>query len=240
MTKLLVGCPLVGNPEAGRNWILSEWYLAAMASAIEAGVEVALIVTVHPDDSESKRLLAAMPFVTTVDSAFVGGDGNHKWNVKRYEVMVNLRNELLGEVRKQEPDYFLSMDSDVLLHPNAVASALDAFAQKPNAWAVGTPFFVSKHGTQHPNNGRWVNTRMKMFQRNNYNYLAKMDILIGGYMMSPDGYHVDYEFDARGEDLGWSKAVLRAGGELWWDGRVVNKHVMDVSMLNTVDTRVGF
>jgi hypothetical protein len=47
-------------------------------------------------------------------------------------------------------------------------------------------------------------------------------------------------YNSRGEDIGWSIEVVRQGGELFWDGRVANKHVMDRRNIDVVDSRVGY
>lgn len=241
VTEILIGCPLVGDPYADRNWILDQWYQFSLKSALQVpDVTVAWCVTVHPDDEETKVNLFSMPFMTVFESEFQGGKGDHRWNKERYHSMVSLRNELLGHVRDLKPDYFVSLDSDALLCPEAISLLLDTFSENPDVWAVGIPFYVSRHGNKHPNNGRWVNSRRTMFQRHDVHHVAKMDILIGGYMMDARAYNVDYEYNSRGEDLGWSEAVQRAGGGLVWDGRMRNKHVMDRNMLNAVDSRVGY
>ena len=59
-------------------------------------------------------------------------------------------------------------------------------------------------------------------------------------MMSPKAYNIDYESHIHGEDLGWSKAVKNAGGQMLWDGQVASKHVMNMKMFDVVDKRVGY
>jgi hypothetical protein len=238
--RLLVGCPLVGNPEAGRNWILDKWYEHLMTAGEKAGVVPEVICNVHPDDADTVALLTDLK-VTFFYSVFTGRDGDHRWSNDRYYEMVNLRNELLGEVRNLSPDYFFSLDSDVLLHPDGIKTLLSAVEEKPDAWAIGSKCFVSRHSTLHPNMGKWVGPhRGTMFKRENLNQLVKVDILIGGYLMTRNAYAIDYVYNRRGEDLGWSLEIQKAGGTLYWDGRVCNKHVMHPAMLNGVDKRVGF
>jgi hypothetical protein len=237
--KLLVGCPLVGNPFAGRDWILPKWYEHLMASDLPDDVELKCIFTVHPEDTQSRETLSSLGLLSALHpSSLTGGDGDHRWSKERYQQMVDLRNELLTEVRKEEPDYFFSLDSDVLLHPMAIRSILEAFKQKPDAWAIGAKCFVSMHGVMHPNMGRWV--RNGIYQRFNTLDLVKVDILICCYMMSFEAYSIDYIYHDQGEDIGWSNEVIKAGGSLLWDGRYCNKHVMERSMLDFVDERVGF
>lgn len=238
--KLLVGCPLVGNPTAGRNWILQSWRGHLLESCEKAGVEPSMIFNVHPDDHETRGLLGTFPEATVLDSQHQGGDSNHKWNQSRYYQMVDLRNELLEGVRAENPDYFFSLDSDVLLHPDTITLLLEAMEEHEDAWAIAPKCFVSKHGTRHPNMGVWVNRQKSMYRRHNYNYLAKVDIVICCYIMRPEAYNIDYVFNSRGEDLGWSMEVVKAGGNLYWDGRVGNKHVMDPRKLDEMDSRVGF
>ena len=238
--KLVVGCPLVGNPHAGRNWILQKWRKHLIEACDKVNLDPFCIFTVHPEDHETKGLLSTFPESRFIESKFTGGEGNHKWSQSRYHQMVDLRNELLEAVRPEEPDYFFSLDSDVLLHPKAVELLVYGMEEYPDAWAIAPKCYVSKHSTRHPNMGVWANKHKSMFRRYDYNDIVKVDILICCYLMRPEAYNIDYVFDSRGEDLGWSKEVAKAGGSLYWDGRVANKHVMDPQNIDVVDQRVGF
>lgn len=237
--KLLVGCPLVGNPKADRNWILKQWFEHLSDSCRLADVDLNLVFLINKDDKETVDLVSTFPNVHIFYTDLVGGAANHRWNKARYHQMVAFRNELLKQVRKLDPEFFFSLDSDVLLHVNAIPSLLSAMDEKEDAWTIGAKCFVSKHGTMHPNAGHWTRTGNGYF-RKDVSTLTKVDILICCYLMRKNAYSIDYEFDPRGEDLGWSLAVSKAGGSLYWDGRVINKHVMDRGLANQIDKRVGF
>lgn len=241
--RILVGCPLVGGPAADRSWILPHWYQHLTDSVLPENVELDFIMTVHPDDEESLGTLEGLGLSAAVRlSSLVGEDGDHRWSKSRYHQMVALRNELLVEVRQESPDYFFSLDSDVLLHPQAISSILGAFEEHETAWAVGAKCYVSNHGVAHPNMGKWLhkNSIGGRYVRQNLRRLTKVDILICCYMMNPNAYRIDYVYHPQGEDLGWSIEVANAGGNLFWDGRYANKHVMTRSRLYEIDARVGF
>lgn len=235
--KLLVGCPV-----SDRAWILPYWLHHVNRACGKVGIEPRFVFVVGSRDLGVRDLLRRRNLPMRIVDEPERKD-ERRWNVGRYQHMVDIRNTLLEEVRRREPDLFLSLDSDILLHEDAIQSLLDGFSRFPNAAAIGTKCFLSLSGVAYPNMGFWVKSKSHShhrFYRQNANNLCRVDILMAAKCMTPAAYQVDYELHSLGEDLGWSTAVARAGGSLYFDGRVVNKHVMRKEMLDTIDPRVGF
>lgn len=233
--QFLIGCPV-----ADRNWILPRWEQHVRKAAQVAGVDFKFLFLASDDDQET------IDYVKTIRDAYIyttdetSYPGNHRWNQTRYHVMVNLRNELLECVRELQPEYFFSLDSDILLHPSAIESALSAFVEFPELWAVGTKCYLSQTGPKFPNMGLWNSAHFNKFYRRNSNNLCKADVLMAAKFMTPPAYGQNYEFNMVGEDVGWSANIARSKGKMMWDGRVTNKHVMHPDLLDVVDVRVGW
>ncbi len=230
--KLLIGCPV-----RKREWILPTWKQYALKSAANAGLVPEFLFVAGVDDLES---------CTWDDSTVIAVDEParedvRRWGSDRLQHMVELRNLLLCEVRKIEPTYFLSLDSDILLHPKAIEGMLEHM-NRSDVWAVGGKAFMAP-GRDCPsyaifNNGRkapWAG-----FHRRDSNGVMEVDILMAVKMMKSSAYGVDYVFHKQGEDVGWSLGVTNAGGALLWDGRYCSKHVMKPSKLEQVDVRSGY
>lgn len=158
------------------------------------------------------------------------------WVPDRVEHMVTLRNLLLADVRGYRPEYFLSLDSDVLLHPDGIRTLIDAIGQ---GWdAVGGKCYLSP-GRECPNYA--VLHREKVLHRPDAEGgLFPVDVLMAVKLMSPAAYAVNYTAAKSGEDEGWSTNCRNVGLKLAWDSRVVNKHVMQKEHLDRFDKRVGF
>jgi hypothetical protein len=237
-----LGFVLVGCPVLGRAYLIPRWFAHVTAACERAGVAAEFVFVVDPVRS-----------ATTVDAICGSADGRpvhvvavddsaaprgRDWHAAgRIERMVELRNLLLGAVRGFAPDLFLSCDSDILVHPEAVASMLDA-RRDLGFGAVGGKVFLSQRGRGSPSYATFNPTGA--MRRPDTSAVVRADVLMACVLMSPDAYNVDYVHDHRGEDIGWSRNCTKAGVRLGFDGRVTSKHVWAPEMRDTVDARVGF
>lgn len=229
--RLVIGCPV-----RRRGWILPAWKEATEIAVDNAGMSAEYCFVAGEDDLESLE-----PFKARVVSVSEEKRPDVRmWNESRYEHMVRLRNRLLDEVRIMGPDLFLSLDSDILLHPDAIAnmySSLLSSHDLANIWAVGGKLFMTTAGTGFPSYGK---KKRGSFERSNSNEVMSVDVIMACKLMTPMALAVDYRYHTWGEDAGWSAAVQEQGGNLLWDGRVTNKHVMEPSLLNVMDKRCGY
>lgn len=231
MCKLLIGCPVTD-----RNWILPTWFNHVEEACSVAGVEANFLFLVPEKDEETVDCIGEYSNTTIALESNEVYAGDHHWNQTRYKNMVELRNELLAWVRIKHPDYFLSLDSDILLHPEAIKNLLEDM-ENYDYWAVGSKCYLSRTGTKFPNAGTWLG---RGFRRADTRSVSKVGVIMAAKMMKPEAYNIDYRLHSMGEDLGWSAAVREAGGTLGFDGRVINKHVMDEFRLDQVDNRIGW
>lgn len=233
--KILVGCPF-----SDRRWILDRWVKHVNSAMSEAGCDFSFLFVVGDGNQSDVDALKSISNSTLIKVSESSRADKRQWNSSRYYHMVELRNSLLAGVREISPDLFLSLDSDILLAPEAVSSALDALAKHSDSWAVGLKCFMSPSSVAHPSMGIWANNSCVSFRRKDCSDIATVDIIMAAKLMKPSAYNIDYEFHKNGEDLGWSLNVKGAGGKLIWDGRVTNKHVMSPAFLDTIDKRSGF
>jgi hypothetical protein len=70
--------------------------------------------------------------------------------------------------------------------------------------------------------------------------LHNVHVIMAAKLMTPKAYGVDYVYDSRGEDIGWSLAVRQQGMHLAWTGKTMSKHCMERTELSKVDKRVGY
>lgn len=221
---ILVGCPV-----SRREWILDRWFEAAERAL--TGLDHAYSFVSSRDDTADHALINARQDTTLVLIDEPQREDVRDWDkTSRLHHMVVVRNTLLAAARHQAPDFFLSCDSDILLHPDSVRRMLKVYSDHDRAWAVGSKAYMTPRGKSHPNYGLWLPGQQN-FSRPDSEGVSKVGILMAVKMMDHRAYGVDYQFHPKGEDLGWSQAVTQAGGHMWWDGGVLNRHVMSPSYL---------
>lgn len=243
---LLIGCPVFR-----REWILPAWFSYAEGSCREYGVEPEYLFVCSRKDpsrdvikSNADTYGRIVHFVDTFEQ--VDDEGSqHAWgNPGRLEKMVQLRNYLLSAVRVIEPHMFLSLDSDILCHPQQISNLVETLTTHCQKFAaVGGKVFLGP-GKDLPS---WANyNRQTGMKRYDVDYVFEVDVIMALKLMSPEAYFVDYVYDHNGEDIGWSLACDNRGLKLGFDGRVASKHVMDkkddsgADLIQKVDSRVGF
>ncbi len=213
-----------------------------MAAGLEPGFVFVIDPVVSADTYE--KVLAKVGgrqvefvFVDDSNGPPIGVERNWGKVPDRIQRIAELRNLMLGAVRQQAPDLFLSVDSDVLLHPDQLAnmvSCLDRFD------AVGGKCYLNIRGTKDPSYAL-INKSTGAMRRPDFFGVIKADVIMAIKLMTPAAYTIDYGGgDRRGEDLIWSRRARAAGVRLGFDGRAVAKHVMEPDQRDAYDKRCGF
>lgn len=242
--KVVIGCPV-----SNREWIMEHWFNYVDVAAEEAGVDHRFVFVGDPADPTFEVINRRAPDSTVVETAEERSVDVREWSTERKDKMVWLRNLLLAEVRGLAPDYFLSLDSDILIHPEAIRSMLEAFS---GGWdAVGGKCYMTalpqgpavtnpRSGTSCPS--YLSGGRAGYFHRPDVEVpsLFRVDIIMAIKMMAPAAYNVDYAPHPHGEDIGWSFNARDAGLKLAWDARTISKHVMLPEHLHMLDARCGY
>ena len=234
---ILIGCPI-----QKRDWIISEWFWHAVAACKVAGVKPGFLFVMDTSEEPLFTMVKNLSEINGVDLWIVPVEevqraDKRDWSHIRYERMVVLRNLLLEGVRELGPPLFLSLDSDMLLHEEAIKVLIDTLSEQ-DAQAVGGKSYLSHTGRAHPTYA--MIGYQNSLKRPDSEGTFKVDVLMAIKLMTPPAYNVDYEFHAHGEDIGWSLACKREGLKLWWNGSVCSKHVMRVVDLDKIDARAGF
>lgn len=230
MSDILIGCPV-----KERDWILPLWTEYVKAASATYNVEF-LFVAEEEDQPTFDMLNALGKVIQTKETR----PYTRNWaNKNRLKTMVEVRNLLLSEVRNIGPDYFLSLDSDILLHPDTIDNLIETISVADNIGVVGGLTYLDQRDHRITNIAN-INPRTRALQRVKSPGIHEVDVVMAIKMMSPESYKVDYQYDLRGEDIGWCNAVRESGVKIFCDGRVASKHVMMPKYIDKIDERVGF
>lgn len=241
---------VVGAPVRGREWIAADWARHADKACREAGVAPTFVVVADASDPTVDLLAANVEDlrVVAVDEAELSDVRRPgRWTPGRKQRMVELRNLLLGEVRRLAPNLFWSLDTDILAHPGALAAMVEPLDRFD---AVGGACFMSPL-TVRPDGTAVGSTRYPSYLRLNGGTglgtrtwepgkVITVDVIMASKLMNPAAYAIDYQFAHSGEDIGWSQAAKAAGLRLGWTSTVVSKHVMYPHLLDIEDPRCGY
>lgn len=232
---------MVGAPVWKREWIMPRWFEHVEQACLNAAVvpHYVFVTDTFKDDTTLTVMQEAGRRRRNHDVVhFEQKDRTDRrdWSPKRYGVMADLRNALLGRVREYNPGFFLSVDSDILLHPDAITSMLE---ETHRFDAVGGKCYMGP-GRKLPNCGN-VDVNGSLKNRTDADGAAfKTSVIMALKLMQPAAYNVDYTPHHKGEDIGWSLACRAAGLSLGWDAKVCSKHVMKREQLDRVDRRCGY
>lgn len=229
---------LIGAPVCAREWCIRRWLEHAATSAEVAGVEYSFVLLGGIEDPT----FAVVEQLPEYDVACVYVDEDRTfdrrdWRQSRFQRMTELRNRLLGFVRQNKQDYFLSLDTDVLLHPEAITNMIAT--QEEMGWdAVGGYCYL----TQNRACPSYAHLPSPVFlnRPDLHRTIARCDVLMAIALMTEKAWSIDYEFNGKGEDIGHALAMRRARLRVGVDARVINKHLYQRDMLDRIDGRCGW
>lgn len=237
--RLLIGCPV-----RAREWIIGPYLEHAYDAAKKVTDDFAFIfvapeddhLTLQEIDRKSRELCVTSWVAFTAEDV---GEDRRTWNQDRYEHMVYLRNKLLCMARdaRQQPDFFLSLDSDILIHPNQIESLVNNIGEYD---AIGGKAYLSAVDKRNPTYGILKRNQDGAFRRSEHDGVIDVDVLMAIKLMRPSAFNVDYVPNRYGEDIGWSMAAKAEGLKFRWDGTYASKHVMRPELLDKVDVRCGY
>lgn len=240
--KLVIGCPIYK-----RDWILPYWIRAIKSQSLNFK-DVGFVFEVSPDDVETISLLEqwkdldnSISFLEIRErndiAHFSHQDNGRQWTLSKYENMVSLRNSLLDRVREISPDYYFSLDSDIIIsNPNTVR-LLTAHIQD-GADAVSPLMYMTPIGDSFPSVMSWRSDSPNRAYRDDSYPIGsyfKADVIMAAKVMSKKVYeNVDYSVHRQGEDIAWSLGCRDMGYSLYSASYLYAVHVMSKVALDDI------
>ena len=230
---------LIGTPMYKRSWILPHWIRCLVNQSVSFK-DIGFVFEVSPDDRETISSLEAwkkfdknIPYfeikVREDIPHFEHESNGRQWNLSKYLNMVSLRNSLLKTVREVQPEYYFSLDSDILLtNPNTIELLIAHI--KSGADAVNPLMFMTPMGTLYPSVMNWrKDIPEKAYRQEKYDLgtYFQSDVIMAAKMMNKDVYStIDYSLHEQGEDVGWSLSCKQEDFKLYCASYIYAPHIM--------------
>lgn len=234
---------LIGSPMYKRTWILPHWIKCIINQSLPIK-DIGFVFEVSPDDKETIEALETwrkfdrrIPYfnikVRSDIPHFQHENFGRQWSISKYMNMVSLRNSLLTTVKEVQPDYYFSLDSDILItNPNTLELLIAHILS--GADAVNPLMFMTPVGTMYPSVMNWRSDAPdKAYRKEQYplGTYFESDVIMAAKMMSKNVYNtVEYTVHEQGEDVGWSLNCKNKGFRLHCASHIYAPHIMSEIM----------
>lgn len=219
---------VIGMPVKDRAWCLEDWFKSVETQETDASVHVAVLYTESSDDT--LRILRDRD-TTIIDDEEPGRPiaeiDDHLWGKEAgYTYMARVRNKLLDKVEKYfSPDYYFSLDSDIMLPPDGLQRLLDYAQSHPGV--VSPAVNMTQTGTAW-NTMSWTDR----FQPGTAFRPVKMpaegqsDVIMAAMLLDRSGMDCCWAPHYQGEDVGFSLDARARKVPLWWTSTITCEHRM--------------
>lgn len=232
--RVAIGCPVYE-----RAWVLDRWFDGMQSIN---GHDVVFCFAVTPGSDDTQTVIQRRVLERGADLAVVSiREGLHankrNWgNPERIETLAACRAALDELVRRESPDVFLSVDSDIVLPPNAMdlIAGLDSFDVIAPLVYLG-PSTITNAFTD--------DRRHPIKRLPPHTGVRSVDIVCAAKAVSRRvlmDKKVKYGVSSHGEEKPWCRAAQDAGYSLGWDPNVKCKHIMSPDQLDREDARIGW
>jgi hypothetical protein len=224
---------LISLPVYKREWILPLWL--ELIEKQDIGLSnIGFQFELGPDDEKTHDVLWEWYDCHTEVISFDGQidkSTNHKhhlegqryWRKEEYLKMVHFRNNLLERAIDRVPafDYYLSLDSDILLvDPSSISKLISRDKDLVSPLCYMTP-----HDSKYPNGMNWdgdVGKRVIMKEE-----LQPVDIPMAATLMKASVIkQCRYRWHAQGEDIGFAVSLKANGYKSFIDCDIYAPHIM--------------
>lgn len=219
--QIVVGCPV-----HDRGWILERHLQSLMKMLVPEDVELNFLYVLDHCEDNSREILERyhVSYLTYQDQT--PHYSRHRYDPSSYGHMADVRNYLIDAVLQTEADYFLSVDSDILVPQDALNTLLEDDKDIVSMILCNQPGNLPRpaHNVMREGpSGNMVHIfdypKDQLFSCDLTGacYLIKRQVLDAG---------VRYAQNPQGEDIPFCRTAKRLGFEIWCDSRVKPIHVM--------------
>jgi hypothetical protein len=214
-----------------RAWVLPDWFRAVY----EQGVECDIVVLVSPSEDGTEQIVIDQGVHVIKDDRpgrnTMEIDG-HLWgSMDTYAYMADIQNQLVQEAVDRDADYFFSLDSDIILPPNAIVD-LVGYMEGGHP-GVCAPAVNLTTGDTAWNTMSWTNRDFPGMACRHIGTPAggQADVVLAAMLMDRWGMEARYQAHEQAQDVGYCLMAERMGIPRWWVPEVRCQHLMRRTLL---------
>ncbi|QGU00565.1 Glycosyltransferases involved in cell wall biogenesis [Candidatus Syntrophocurvum alkaliphilum] len=226
MNKVFIGCPV-----RNRAWVLPVYldHIKNLDYPKEL-VEYCFIINDCTDNTSeilqdfAKNQKNKVKLVTKN----LGSEDRHERGWYSFTRLTRLRNYLLEEFLKSDCNYFFSVDSDILVPPNALSQLIN------NDCEIVSALVCNGHEVGNTN----IYNILKKVDGNSWHFITdfsreglfSVDCTGAAYLIKRnviEKHNVRYSSLYGAEDIGFCEDVKRKGIPIYCDGRIECRHIMN-------------
>jgi GT2 family glycosyltransferase len=226
----------IGAPVRNRAWILRH-YLDHLVSLDYPKDKIRFLFILNDSTDRSDEVLR--DFKQEYKELYAGieisvynqhaPEDERTWRREKiYHTLANVRNKLLEQI---ETPYFFSVDTDILVPPNALKVLVES--NKDIVAGVIRNDYIIQPDAEYPNQLTNLlimkNGTIRHYMKYPLNDLFQVDVTGAIYLLKKEVCEqVRYGFDPQGEDVYFCLQAKEKGFEIWANSNVYAQHVMIV------------
>jgi hypothetical protein len=219
--KLFLGCPIYQ-----REWSIPRWFDSIFKQGINPK-QTGLVFGYSPGNDNTLGLIekygSKFESLTVIDCSDVPAFSDR--DTKRWYTLAIIRNRILDVLRQQQPDYYMSWDSDILLPEGTLKALIKDKKDMVSPYVdLCPPAGIPNTCTLTPAAGfRRLQPYSKYYPKGQ---LYQVDSIFAVFLMENKVFNkCTYGYMNGGEDYYWSLEAKKAGFESWMDSRFEAVHL---------------
>ena len=220
--NLTIGCPIYN-----REWSLPRWFQSVFDQQVSPK-KIDLVFAYTEGDDNTLDLLEKygqkFKSLTIIDCNDLpkhpGRDG------ARFYTLVILRNRIFKQLRQQQPDYYFSWDSDILLPNDTLKGLLKDKKDIVGPWIdLVPPQGIPNCITLLPNGGSFRRRKPYSLYYPQKGLYEVSTVFAVSLMQNEVFNKCSYKWHPGGEDYGFAEEVIEAGFHSWMDANYIGTHL---------------
>lgn len=236
MTRILCGAPVHNREDLLPGYLASMVAQHSFDSEMDVGYAFVLNncndATVHILNTFKSKFDSVFP----VNLIFAEGESFSRRTSDRYSALAEYRNMLLDEAVSGEWDYLFSVDTDIVVPLGTLKRLLNHKKDIVSACVYNDELKIREVIRCLPQHRR--TNIMKFSDKANLKCanhvsvlpqeLFRCDVAGAVYLVSNQVARAcRYGWDPQGEDIAFCREAIKAGLEIWADGRLMCQHLME-------------
>jgi hypothetical protein len=236
--KILIGAPVRQSEEVFKEYLKS-------LDNLEKPCQVDRFFYLHNSPDLAKHLKPDEYMLATSKDEYKTDETTHHWKQANLQIVTYFKNELLKRTVEGGYDYFMLVDSDLILHPKTLISLLEA--DKP---IVAEAFWTRWQPENEPMPNAWDLDQSSVFKDSHDRWKQPGIHRVGGtgacilihrsVIEAGVNYNMLYNLSLWGEDRGFCVRAVAMGYEIWLDTHYPAVHLYRKSELNKYIENGGY